>query len=188
MITDPVPRSGVRRTVYGLSDATPATHLPSDDRLHTLALKMESALSSGSATAVRTACAAFLTEAAEFYRVPEPKVRVLAARPLRVYERGSAELFGDYDLKTMLIRVWMRTAVQRRVTSFGTFLSTLCHEFCHHLDLHLFGFSSTPHTRGFYQRTAVLYHHCRATPLRPFVWRRIGRGLWQVDWSRMTRA
>jgi len=188
MITDPVPRSGVRRAEYGRSDARRTVTLPSDDRLHALALEVESALSSGSTAAVRMACAAFLTEAAQFYRVPEPKVCVLAARPLRVYERGSAELFGDYDLRTMLIRVWMRTAVQRRVTSFGTLLSTLCHEFCHHLDLHLLGFSSTPHTRGFYQRTAVLYHHCRATPLRPLVWRDIGRGLWQVDWSRMTGA
>jgi hypothetical protein len=26
----------------------------------------------------------------------------------------------------------MRTAVRQEVTSYGTFLSTLCHEFCHH--------------------------------------------------------
>jgi hypothetical protein len=178
----------VRRTEYERSDAMPAIPPPGDDRLHTLALKVESALSSASTRAVRTACEHFLSEAAKFYQVPEPRVRVLAARPLRVYERGSAELFGDYDLKTMLIRVWMRTAVQHRITSFGTFLSTLCHEFCHHLDLHMLGYTSSPHTRGFYQRTAVLYHHCRATPLRPLVWRRIGRGLWQVDWSRMARV
>ena len=38
----------------------------------------------------------------------------------------------------MLIRVWMRTAVRKGVTSRGTFLTTLCHEFCHHLDFHLF--------------------------------------------------
>ncbi len=50
----------------------------------------------------------------------------------------------------------MRTAIQKRVTSFGTFLSTLCHEFCHHLDCQHFGFRGTPHTRGFYERTAAL--------------------------------
>jgi hypothetical protein len=78
---------------------------------------------------------------------------VLATRPLRVQEVGWAtELFGDYHHDNKLIRVWMRTAVQKHVTSFGTFLSTLCHEFCHHLDRERLGFPHTPHTRGFYER------------------------------------
>ena len=34
----------------------------------------------------------------------------------------------------------MRTAVDMRVTSFGTFLSSFCHEFCHCLDHRRFGF------------------------------------------------
>ena len=53
---------------------------------------------------------------------------------LRVREQWTSELFGDDTPETMLIRVWMRTAVRKEVTSFPTFLSTLCHEFCHHLD------------------------------------------------------
>ena len=53
-------------------------------------------------------------------------------------ENWATELFGDYNPETMLIRVWMRTAVRKEITSFGTFLSTLCHEFCHHLDYQQF--------------------------------------------------
>ena len=59
----------------------------------------------------------------------------------------------------MMIRVWMRTAVRKEITSFGTFLSTLCHEFCHHLDFQHFELPDSWHTRRFYERTAVLYHH-----------------------------
>jgi hypothetical protein len=88
-------------------------------------------------------------------------IRVLAARPLRIRERSTIELFGDYQPGTKLIRVWMKTAVRRDVTSFGTFLITLCHEFCHHLDFERFGFRNSWHTRGFYERTAALYHHSR---------------------------
>ncbi|MGA8701047.1 MAG: hypothetical protein WB625_05320 [Candidatus Sulfotelmatobacter sp.] len=44
--------------------------------------------------------------------------------------RRRSELFGDYTPETMLIRVWMKTAVRKEVTSFGAFLSTLSHEFC----------------------------------------------------------
>jgi len=32
-------------------------------------------------------------------------------------------------------------------------LNTLLHEFAHHLDVHLFGWPDTPHTRGFYWRS-----------------------------------
>jgi len=59
--------------------------------------------------------------------------------------------------------VWLRTAVLKQATSLGTFLSTLCHEFCHHLDF-VFGFHDSWHTRGFYERAAVLYHHARGMP------------------------
>jgi hypothetical protein len=85
---------------------------------------------------------------------------VLAARPLRVRENWARELFGDYNPETMLIRVWMRTAVRKDVTSIGTFLSNLCHEFCHHLDFKRFGFPDSWHTRGFYERTAALLPPC----------------------------
>jgi hypothetical protein len=50
------------------------------------------------------------------------------------------ELFGDDDPDTKVIRVWTRAAVRKEVTSFATFLSTLCHEFCHHLDFQKFRF------------------------------------------------
>jgi hypothetical protein len=136
---------------------------------------------------VRDACNQWLAEAARIFNVPPPSIRVLDARPLRVYEAGLSELFGDYQLGTALIRVWMRTAVQKRVTAFGTFLNTLCHEFCHHLDILRLGLPGTFHTRGFYGRTAVLYHHCRGTPYQPLFWRRIPRDRWQIDWAQMRR-
>lgn len=103
---------------------------------------------------------------------------------MRMREYSTTELFGDYHPHTKTIRVWMRTAVRKEVTSFGTFLSTLCHEFCHHLDFHKFGFGNTWHTRGFYHRTAVLYHHARGTPVKKLVWVPISSERWRIDWQR----
>jgi hypothetical protein len=40
----------------------------------------------------------------------------------------------------------------KEATSFGTFLSTLCHEFRHHLDFQRFRFADSWHSRGFYER------------------------------------
>jgi hypothetical protein len=66
---------------------------------------------------VRKACMGFLALAAEFYGVAVPQVRVLRARPIRVREGNwGVELFGDYRFDEKLIRVWMRTAIQQRVS------------------------------------------------------------------------
>src|SRR5207253_1575753 len=64
---------------------------------------------------IRNACAEFLAATSEFYRTPNCNVRVLAARPLRARENWATELFGDYNPETMLIRVWMRTAVRKEI-------------------------------------------------------------------------
>jgi hypothetical protein len=163
--------------------------LPDDNRLLAAARSIEEALETEAAAPVRTACVAFLRLAAEFYSVTTPQVRVLRARPIRVREGGwGMELFGDYRFDEKLIRVWMRTAIQQRVTSFGTFFATLCHEFCHHLDRERFGFCETPHTRGFFERTAALYHHARATPARRLFWAPSGNGRWRIDWPRTNRG
>lgn len=146
-------------------------------------------MSFGQRSAVQRVCSEFLVAAADFYRVARPQVRVLAARPLRVREGGWAtELFADYHPETTLIRVWMRTAVRKQVISFGTFLRTLCHEFCHHLDYERLRFHDSPHTRGFYERTAALYHHARGTPSKRLFWVPIRAGRWRIDWAGTNRG
>jgi hypothetical protein len=162
--------------------------LPQNDEFPKIAKRLESAMKSEKIRDVRSACTEFLATVSNFYEVPPCGVRVLAARPLRTRERGTFELFGDYSPDSMLIRVWMRTAVRNEVTSFGTFLSTLCHEFCHHLDFTKFGFSDSWHTRGFYERAGVLYHHARRTALKTLFWVPMSRGRWRIDWQRTNRG
>ena len=67
-------------------------------------------------------------------------------------------------------------------------MSTLCHEFCHHLDFEKFGFSDSWHTRGFYERAAVLYHYARGTPLKKLFWVSVAGGRWRIDWQRTNRG
>ena len=53
----------------------------------------------------------------------------VGASPLRVREDGcGTELFGAYHPQKEMIRIWIRTAVQKWVTWYYTFFSTLCHE------------------------------------------------------------
>src|SRR5919108_2538149 len=153
MLTDAPPRKA-NRAGFIESDRIRTLDLPPNSALPDITKRLEFAMRAGMTPDVRNACAEFLIAASKFYHVPNCGIRVLAARPLRVRERGTFELFGDYAPETMLIRVWMRTAVRNEVTSFGTFVSTLCHEFCHHLDFKKFGFVDSWHTRGFYERAA----------------------------------
>jgi hypothetical protein len=170
------------------SDGMKSLDVPSNGDLLKIAQRLESAMKSDKIRDVRSACTEFLATASNFYEVPRCGVWVLAARPLRTREHGTFELFGDYTPDSMLIRVWMRTAIRKEVTSFGTFLSTLCHEFCHHLDFKKFGFVDSWHTRGFYERAAVLYHHVKGTPLKKLFWVPVARGRWRIDWQRTNRG
>jgi hypothetical protein len=51
----------------------------------------------------------------------------------------------------------MRTARQKRVVTFKTFLRTFVHELCHHLDFERFGLAESFHTQGFFKRESSLY-------------------------------
>jgi hypothetical protein len=186
MLADAPPRKN--RTGFVESDLIKTLHLPPNGDLLEIAKRLESAMKADNIRDVRSACTEFLATASAFYKVPNCGIRVLAARPLRIRERGTFELFGDYAPDSMLIRLWMRTAVRKEVTSFGTFVSTLCHEFCHHLDFEQFGFVESWHTRGFYERAAALYHHVRGTPVKRLVWVPLPRGRWRIDWVRTNRG
>lgn len=187
MFTDAPPR-GKDRQGYLESDRINTLDLPQDaSLLPEIAKRIEAAMKTGQTPAVRAACAEFLTAASHFYTVPACGIRVLAARPLHGRE-WVTELFGDYHPETLLIRLWMRTAIKKDITSYGTFLSTLCHEFCHHLDFHLFKFSDSWHTRGFYARSAVLYHHAKGTPYKKLFWAAAGKERWRIDWPRTNRG
>jgi hypothetical protein len=189
MLTDAKPRKKALLADFIKSDENRALVVPPDDRLKAPCASLEAALKTGTIPPVRVLCEKFLKNAADFYKVERTPIRVLAARPVRSREGGwGYELFGDYHPDTTLIRVWMRTAVRKQITSYGTFLSTLCHEFCHHLDYKLFGYHDTWHTRGFYERAALLYHHARGTPAKKLFWVQIPSGRWRIDWQRTNRG
>jgi len=56
------------------------------------------------------------------------------------------------------VTVWMLTAKRGQVVAYRTFLRTLLHELCHHLDYDLLRLRDSLHTQGFYQRESSLFH------------------------------
>src|SRR5215470_16887545 len=98
--------------------------------------------------------------------VPRVRVRVLLRRPPL---RGG-ELQGLYtpgaDRGRDVITVWMLTAKRGQVVAFKTFLRTLLHEICHHLDYALLHLRDSLHTQGFYQRESSLFHALGASEIQ----------------------
>lgn len=148
--------SPARQRIYRESDAIDSLELPSDVRPATVVAAIGDALLREDRGAVRTSCQHLIDALVAGYRVPDVRVRVLAKRPADDY----GELHGLYEPEddgvTACISVWMRTAQRRQVVAFRTFLRTLIHEWCHHLDYELFKLPETFHTEGFYKRESSL--------------------------------
>jgi hypothetical protein len=188
VITDPLPRTAALRKEYTQSDAQLTLALPDGEALQAASRALAAALETGERVPVKRAGDALLALLAKHYGVSKPGLSVLGSRPHTVVEgQYSWELFGDYTPDTEKIRVWMRTAVLGKVTSYRGLLNTLLHEFCHHLDVRQLGYGNTPHTRGFYCRIDGLYHLALDTPpekRKPLVWIKSGSS-WRVDWRKL---
>lgn len=85
------------------------------------------------------------------------RVHVLERRP----HDDMGELHGLYEPVEQTrprarIYVWMRTAKRQQVVAFKTYLRTLVHELCHHLDYEYYQLEDSLHTQGFFQRESSI--------------------------------
>ncbi|MDZ7737409.1 MAG: hypothetical protein U5P41_15975 [Gammaproteobacteria bacterium] len=115
------------------------------------------ALANDDRRAVELACKGLAAGLCADLGVVPVTVKVLAVRPHNDY----AELHGLYEAaygrKRAVISLWMRTAQHKRVVAFKTFLRTLLHEFCHHLDYEHYRLAESFHTEGFFKRESSLF-------------------------------
>jgi len=146
-----------QKRAYDKSDKITSVRIPNASELHPLITVLEDALKKEDRKRTEILSQKINSVLAASIKVPPVRVKVLAVRP---HDSGS-ELHGLYNPETgrgALLSVWMRTAKQKRVVAFRTFLRTLLHEFCHHLDYEHFRFSYSFHTEGFYKRESSLFH------------------------------
>lgn len=148
--------TSAQQRIYRTSDAIESIALPPGVSPGVDVAAMRAALAADDRAAVEGAAQRIVDALSEGYHVPPVRVRVLAQRPADDY----GELHGLYEPEEgrtpARISVWMRTARKRQVVAFKSFLRTLCHEVCHHLDYELFALEETFHTDGFYRRESSL--------------------------------
>ena len=150
--------STAQKRIYEQSDAINTVLLPDAGELRPLIPLLSSALTREDREQVEHICRKLALEIASRLAVPPLRVKVLAVRPSASW----GELHGLYEpaegRASAVISLWMRTAKHRRVVAFKSFLRTLLHELCHHLDYELYKLPDSFHTEGFYKRESSLFH------------------------------
>jgi len=141
------------RAIYRKSDEIGAIRLPRPAEVHAEVNSLVAALKNDDRAQVERVSAGITRAITEQLVVPPVLVEVLAVRP----QLSSAELHGLYTEENgeAHIRLWMRTAKKKRVVAFRTFLRTLLHEICHHLDFTLLQLPDSFHTQGFFKRAVT---------------------------------
>jgi hypothetical protein len=150
--------NAAQKRMYRRSDEIHTVPLPNAAGLRPLLVELSSTLEQEDRAAVEDLCRKLAADIASVLKAPAIRVNVLAVRP----HASWGELHGLYEpaqgRASAVVSVWMRTAQRRRVVAFRSFLRTLLHEICHHLDYELFGLPESFHTEGFYQRESSLFH------------------------------
>jgi hypothetical protein len=145
--------------IYLRSDALVALPLARPEALRPLVADLQEALASEERPRTEAASQRLASGLAAMTGAPPLRLHVLAARPHARW----GELHGLYEAPRRrglppLITLWMRTARQKRVVAFRTFLRTLLHELGHHLDFTVLQLGDSFHTQGFYARESHLFH------------------------------
>jgi hypothetical protein len=145
-----------QQAIYRASDLVAEIRLPHPAALRPAVAALREALAADDRRTVADAVSALSQALLMQLGTPPVALKVLAVRP----SRNWGELHGLYtadEKKPAEIRLWMRTAHHRRVVAFRTFLRTLLHELCHHLDYHALKLADSLHTEGFFRRESNLF-------------------------------
>lgn len=153
-----------RKRIYDRSDAIVELPLPPGEDTAPVIAAISAGLDADRETEVQRACQRLLDDLTTRFSVPSLRVKVYATRPSGDW----GELHGMYlpedEGKRAVVELWMRTAQKQKVVAPRTFLRTLLHELCHHLDYELYQLPETFHTEGFYKRESHLLNQLAGPP------------------------
>ena len=147
-----------QKRIYRASDEIEALTLPNRTPVARIAKEIVEALQAENQQTTARLSADFIAEICAGLNIPRSRVRVMHKRPSDDY----GELHGLYEpcegRSLAKMTVWMRTAKRSDVVAFKTFLRTLLHELCHHLDYEYLELEDSFHTQGFFKRESSLFN------------------------------
>jgi len=152
------------KRIYLRSDALREVAVPDVGALQPFVGDLERELSAGRRVRATKASNVLVLSLCKKLGAPPARVRVREVRP----SWDGGELHGLYtfaeDGEVPEIEVWMRTVAKGQVVKFRTFLRTLLHEVCHHLDATIYEMKESFHTHGFYARESSLLRALAPSP------------------------
>ena len=158
MVFDYYHRLGKKqKAIYRKSDRIESIALNHPETIRQSIITLQAALVSEDRAKTEKASHVLVKEILRDLDVVTVKTRVLSVRP----SNNWGELHGLYEPAEKNTRaritVWMRTARHKKVVAFRTFLRTILHELCHHLDYELLELADSFHTEGFFKRESSLF-------------------------------
>ena len=148
--------SAAKKRIYRKSDAIECIPVESPGGIHPVTIMLRKSLEDNKRRDVakhaseicRLVCDGLDTEALI--------VKIRSRRP----SSSDEELQGLYertDGEKPVLTVWMKTAAKGQVVAFKSFIRTVLHELCHHIDYTYFNLDDSFHTEGFFKRESFLY-------------------------------
>jgi len=153
------------RAIYRKSDRIPVLRLPRVRGLRERARRLRAALAAEDRPEVELESRVLARAITDAFEVPPVRVKVYAVRPTRSWGELYALYHPAEGRARARIDLWMRTARKHQVVAWRTFLRTLAHELCHHLDYELLELPDSFHTEGFFQRESSLFRQIVGAPL-----------------------
>ena len=145
------------KTIYRHSDKITAISLPNNKHLIPIVNDLKLALTEENKTKIQRTLKKLAQKMLNELAAPSVNIKLLTNRPSNEW----GELQGLYEPRDgkcrARITLWMRTAQQKKVVAFRTFLRTFLHELCHHLDYELLKLADSFHTEGFFKRESSLF-------------------------------
>ena len=146
------------KKIYRASDKITHVSLKDSGQLLPFVYDVQSALITKDKKIVHAASQVLVSQLTQQLVIAPVIVKVLTSRPHNNY----GELHGLYEpvtakTKVAEISVWMLTAKRKQVVAFKTYMRTLFHEVCHHLDYEFYKLEDSYHTEGFFKRESSLY-------------------------------
>ncbi len=152
------------KRIYLRSDAMREVKVPDAEALAPLVVELRTELEAGRRVRTTKASNTLVSAMCKQLGAPPVRVRIREVRP----SWDGGELHGLYtfaeDGEVPEIEVWMRTVAKGQVVKFRTFLRTLLHEVCHHLDATIYDMKESFHTHGFYARESSLLRTLAPAP------------------------
>jgi hypothetical protein len=148
--------STANKRIYRKSDAIESIPVKDPGHIHPVVIKLRKSLVDNKRSKVAKYSSEICRHVCEGLGTETLIVKISSKRP----SSSTEELHGLYEWtegETPILTIWMKTAVKRQVVAFKSFIRTVLHELCHHLDYTYFDLEDSFHTEGFFKRESSLY-------------------------------